>query len=41
MDNRIDEIVFSVKCFIEDYGEGILLVLGVVGALIMWLFWLS
>jgi hypothetical protein len=41
MNSRIDEIVFSVSCFIEDHGEGILLALGVVVALIMLLYWLS
>ena len=41
MNNRIGEIVFSVKCFIEDYGEAILIVLGLIGVFLMLIYWLS
>jgi hypothetical protein len=41
MSGRIDEIVFRVECFVDDYGEGVLLVLGMIGALLVLIYWLS
>ena len=40
MNRRINEIVDSVNWFVEDYGEGIVLVLGAIGGVLALIYWI-